>query len=233
MDIFAMDQTRIDIPLSLQDGAEIIGRWAMFAKNRYAFLTRSCYTQDEVDRVNPVKLLPRKPHIQLLTQLWEREPLMVVVKSRRMQVTWQLLGLDLHMALFEPHSVTFIVSDEQVKSDRLLGRLWFILKNIPERSLLPEPKVHLGKEGDPTRIDFPGVESSIVALSQDPEDLRQEGATLIHAEEIGSWKWPEKSWEAMLPTVQGGGKLVVVGTARAGTFFEQLVKDDLSVPVGG
>jgi len=59
-----------------------------YIKNPYDFATECCYTQDEVDMRNPVKLLPKKPHIRELVHAWETTKRLVVVKSRRMQVTW-------------------------------------------------------------------------------------------------------------------------------------------------
>lgn len=57
----------------------------------------------------------------------------------------------------------------------------------------------------------------------------QEVATLIHCEEFAHSQWQEEAWTAMRPVVQGGGKIVVVSTPLAGSFFRDLVFDEGSI----
>ena len=165
---------------------------------------------------------------------WQQYPRLIIPKSRRMIITWSLLGLDLSEAMFSELSRIFVVSDDLEKSAMLLNRILFMYDRIPADKLpvKPKPDVKRGVKGLPVTISFPMTGSSIHALSQNPEDLRQEGATLIHVEEFSIWQWPEESWRAMLPTIMGGGRIVVVGNARGGTFFERVIKDELNRPVG-
>ena len=64
--------------------------------------------------------------------------------------------------------------------------------------------------------------SRINAVPSGPDQIPGAGATLIHAEEVAFWPAAKASIARMRPTVQGGGHLVLVTTAQAGTFAEEL-----------
>lgn len=206
--------------------------YAYYVKCRWPFITDLCWTYDEVDPDNPVKLIPPLEYLRQMLLAWEQVSLLAITKSRRMIVTWTLLALDLHTALTVPYSSVFVASDDQVKSDKLLNRVEFMFNHLSNKFYKPKPIIHHGQGGDPTKIEFPALGSKIEALSQNPDKLRQEGATLLHFEEVTAWQWPEEAWKAARPTVQGGGKVVMVSSARAGTFFKKVVFDELGLPVG-
>jgi hypothetical protein len=199
--------------------------WSHYVRDPAEFVFGCCKTFDEVDLKNPVKPFPRKEYLEYLVHVWQTERLLCLVKSRRMVVTWLLLALDLWLTMFHDHASVYVVSDEQAKSDKLLARVKFLYDHLPSDFYKPEMIIHKGGQGDPKRIDFPAVHSKIEGLSQDPEAIRQEGATLLHIEELQIWQWPEQSWRAIMPAIMGGGRIIVVGTPAAGTFFEKLVFD--------
>ncbi len=201
----------------------------------YSFIGRWAWTFDEAEAGKPdgqvIRQFPRKPHIRAYIHAWLNTNLLIVPKSRRMLATWTFCALDYWLAMSRGNVRQFIASTKKTKSDKLLARCLFIHEHLPEMPHFPRPRVERknGQEGDPTRLDFPELGSSIQSVSEEPDELRQEGATGIHCEEFQSWKWQERAWTALRPVVQGGGKLVVVGTPMAGTFFRDLVFDQTSV----
>src|SRR6266571_2819592 len=202
-------------------------------RNPSEFVFGHIYTYDEVDPALPEKPFPRLEYLQRLIDAWIVEPRLCVVKSRRMIVTWLFLALDLWLAMTQPHAAVYVVSTEQAKSDKLLKRVEFIYNHLdPARIIKPAMVIHRGKEGDPTRIDFPELQSVIKALSSEPDALRQEGASLLHVEELAFVDNAEVAWKAMIPTVLGGGRMVVISSAQDGTLFKRLVFDDLSTNIG-
>ena len=206
-------------------------RQVEYAQSRYAFLTECCSTYDEVDMDHPVKLLPAAAHVDFVVLCWEASDRVAFVKSRRMQVTWTLCGLDLHMAMFTRYSRVYIISDDLMKSELLIERCHFLWQHLPtDKCVQPSCETRKGQSGRGLAyIKFPELNSEINGVSGKPSEMRQEGATLLHVEEFQNWQWAEESWKAMLPTVQGGGKIVVVGSARAGSFFYKLVTDQISM----
>jgi len=199
----------------------------MWMQNRFEFLIQCVYTYDETDKEHPVKLLPNLPHIKQIAIDSTKYKVLLVPKSRRMQATWTTSGIDLHVAMYSKFARVFIVSSDQTKSDKLVSRVRFIYDHLPEHCPKPEMAVRLGKSGDPTKLIFKETGSIIEGLSKEPDKIRQEGASLLHVEEIAFWDRPDDAYKAMLPTIQGGGQMIMVSSARDGTLFEQLVRDQI------
>jgi hypothetical protein len=47
--------------------------WIPYYSDRYRFLFELCYTEDEVDARNSVKLIPVLEHLRVLVKAWEEE----------------------------------------------------------------------------------------------------------------------------------------------------------------
>ena len=212
---------------------EKIVRMAGVIADRWKFMTTCCYTYDETNIDAPVALIPPKPYLPHLVHLWETKRLLCLPKSRRMIMSWSLRALELHLAMFEPFSAIYLASNKQDKSDAMLGRHKFLYDNLPGDLIFrkPEMVIHRGRTGLPTRIDFPEMDSKIVAVSSDPDELRQEGATLVVLEELATWDHPREAWPAILPVIQGGGRIVIVSSAIPNSFFQDITYDNLGQTV--
>ena len=57
---------------------------------------------------------------------------------------------------------------------------------------------------------------------QGPDQLRQYTASYVYLTEMAFWEWAEETYAALLPTIQGGGKIVMDSSAGPG-FFERLI----------
>lgn len=193
---------------------------------RYGFLTECCYTFDEVDADHPVKLIPPKPHIWHMCQAFSQHRLCCFPKSRRMIVTWTLCALDLVTAMYTPYSHIYIISSDQTKSDSLVGRVRFLYDNLPDWLLKPTMTYFKGEKGGIRVVNFPEQHSFVAGLPSDPEKIRQEGATLLHIEEMAFWQWAAQAYRAMLPTIQGKGKMMIASSAQSNTHFGHIVFDE-------
>lgn len=205
------------------------------ADSPYRFVGDWARTFDEVEAAKEegqlIRPFPKKFYVKAYIDAWRESSILLVPKSRRMLATWTFCALDYWLAAFRQGATIFIASTMRTKSDELLARCKFIHEQLPERPHFLKPVMEWknGQKGDPTRLIFPEMRSVIQSVSEDPDELRQSGATLIHCEEFAHWQWQERAWTAMRPVVQGGGKLVVVSTPKAGTFFRDLVFDEGSI----
>lgn len=201
----------------------------------FVFVRDWARTFDEVEAGKEagqlIRPFPKKDHIWAYIDRWQECSILLVPKSRRLLATWTFCALDYWLAAFRQGATIFIASTMRTKSDELLARCKFIHQQLPDPPHFPKPRMEWknGQKGDPTRLIFPEMRSVIQSVSEDPDELRQSGATLIHCEEFAHWQWQERAWTAMRPVVQGGGKLVVVSTPKAGTFFRDLVFDEGSI----
>lgn len=209
------------------------GRWSTIP---YTFLTECVYTKDEVkagaDSSEVVRLLPKKRHIEIFVQLWQTRHLLATAKSRRMQFSWTACGLESWLCNFTVEAHVAVIAQGQTESEKFLSRHEWIQTHLPPKCPRSDIRIWRGKEGNPNKILFTDTGSTIEAMSSDPESIRGEGKTLIRCEELQSWQWPEQAWAAIIPVVQGGGRIVVIGTPKANTFYQRLVMDTFFVQQG-
>ena len=149
--------------------------------------------------------------------------MLAVPKSRRMMLTWLMLALHLHMALFTPRSAIFVQSKKAEDSDYLIrSRMLFIYGSLPGwLKSFGLPSV-TSKE---FLVTFSNG-SSVRAVSQGADQLRQYTATAVLCDEIAFWERARETWRALRPIIQGGGRVTLISSAAPG-FFEAVVKGEL------
>jgi hypothetical protein len=179
------------------------------------------YTLDQVDILNPVKLFPSDPWMEVITYQWMEHLLCLIPKSRRLMLSWLMAFLHLHLAMFNEGVTVFLVSDKEEKSDELVKRCEFILKYIPDDQMLkPQYK------GSYCYLDFPGLHSSIQGVPMGADQLRQYTATAIMADEFAFWSKARETYMASIPTIQGGGRFTAISSPQVG-FFKDMVFDQV------
>ncbi len=203
-----------------QLAARVVEKWK---HHPWAFIRDACWTIDEADE-GTVKRFPDLPYLRHICEVWGRYKMLAIPKSRRMMLTWIMLALHLHLALFTPRSAIFVQSKKEGDSDYLIGdsRMFFMYSNLPE---------WLRAYGLPTarykecNIKFSNG-SQITAIAQGPGQLRQYTATAVMCDEIAFWDRAGDTWRALRPVVQGGGRVTLLSSASPG-FFEVVVKGEL------
>ena len=194
-----------------------------WAKNPWAFARDACLTVDEADG-GKVKRFPDLPYLRHICAVWQKHKMLAVPKSRRMLLTWLMLALHLHMALFQPKSAIFVQSKKADDSDYLIGdkRMLFIYNNLP---------AWVRSVGLPTAsrkqfiLSFSNG-SEVRGVSQGADQLRQYTASAVMCDEIAFWEQAGTTWRALRPIAQGGGRITLVSSASPG-FFEMVVKGAL------
>ncbi|MFA5864469.1 MAG: hypothetical protein WC975_07250 [Phycisphaerae bacterium] len=195
-------------------------------RDPWVFTTRFCYTLDSHDRKNPIKLFPNRIYLRELTELWLTNPLLVIAKSRQMMATWLFVCLYLWEAIMFPGRLIFLQSKREEDAignanaaTGLLGRTRFILEHLPP-DLQPQYKTSANK------IEFPTNNSTIWAIPQGPDILRQHTASGILSDEMAFQYLAEDAYTAAIPTIENGGKFTALSTANPG-FFQKLFTDQL------
>lgn len=191
----------------------------------WVFLSRCVRTIDQVDKVNPIKKFPEHyTYLKLYVRLWQREPLIIVPKSRRMFMSWCNIGLYLHDAMFGIGRTDVFQSKKEEDSDILIERSKFILENIPEeelpRDLIP------GWDKTYCKLKFPELNSEILGVAQGADQTR--GLTVSGAlfDEFAFWEEAEDSYSSFIPTIEGGGRCTILSSAAPG-FMKKIVYDTL------
>jgi hypothetical protein len=190
-------------------------------KDPYFFLTHFCYTLDEHDPEAPYKLIPKKAYVQDLCDLFVTENLLAIEKSRQMMVSWIFCGLALWFTMFRQGARTLIMSKKEKDADAMVDRIKRIYERLPEK-LKEEYKA------DPFKylhLQWSKRDSVIQGVAQGPDQVRQYTCSLIIMDEAAFQDKAEKVYEAVKPSLVGGGKLVVISTPNGRNWFYRCVRD--------
>lgn len=213
-----------------------------------AFLFELCQTKDEAAG-GIVRALPPDPYIYELVDAYFRQPLILVEKARRTRISWITCAFDVWLAAggqderwVDPRSGRKILmgstENRQIilasrKLEDIQGSQWFLHNRI--KFIVDTLFKNDVREYWPNFPDWEWTAgeartsngSYINAIASGPDQARGAGCTFVHAEEIAFWPNARPSIEGMLPVLLGGGHLVAITTAQAGTYAHQIVSDNL------
>ena len=218
-------------------GLKQLQNYERYAKDPYAFITECCFTFDEVDAEHGHK----KPFPQgedylyheYCCRIWQRYKLILNPKSRRMTQSWFWLAICFWDTIFNKGRSWALVSKKEDDSGKLVKRIEFMFNHIPT-DLLPRELLPVMTNGQmykkPPRIEFDfgdGTNSTIEGFPMTADQLRQHGFSGIFGDESAFWKDAEEFYGACKPTIDGGGRMILVSSPAPG-FFKRLVFDALN-----
>lgn len=167
---------------------------------------------------------------------WLLDDASIVLKARQLGITWLAAGVGLWTLLYKPGTTVLIVSINETEASKVVNRLWDMLHSLP---------LHLwngAKVIKPTRgvrpfnaigLEFPdGRISSVLALASTKTAGHGETAAVVILDEYARQEYARETWNAVVPTMADGGKLIVISTANGistseeeGNFFHHLWKN--------
>ncbi len=215
---------------------EVIERLARYKHDPWEFLRECVFTQDPVDKLNPIKAYPADlAYLKFLVRMWQRKRKLAVPKSRRMTVSWTFIALALWDCIFHGGRNWALVSKKEDDSAELLKRAEFIFKKIPvdriPRELLPKLKNDRMMQAPPTLVWEYGdeVTSQMQGFPQGADQLRQFGFSGIFGDECAFWEEAQAFYSGASPTIEGGGGMYLVSSRSPG-FFKKIVFDKINHP---
>ena len=221
-----------------------------YAGDAWAWLGECVSTIDELDPVTPVKPFPvavcgpcriylghahrvrcsrcggaTRPmqYLEDLVRDWHTgtPSLKIVVKARRMRLSWTFVALHTWYALQHAHANVFIISEKESKSDELIERARGILARLPAGGGGGRVVEH--RSSPPSiRLDN---DAQLIGVAEGASQLRQYSASAIMADEMGFWQQPRETYAAMKPTIEGGGRLTIISSAYPG-YLRDLVSGE-------
>lgn len=207
-----------------------LGMRHYYAQNPWAFLSQCVITLDQVSHTNPIKPFPSYlEYLKFLCQLWQKEKLLAIPKSRRMVCSWNFISLYLHDTIFNAGRFNGFVSKKEDDAGDLIARAEFIYNKIPEwripRALLP--KLKNGKMSkQPPLMEFEEINSKIQGFPQGADQLRQFTLSGILGDECAFWEQAQAFYSGSKPTLDGGGRMTLISSRSPG-FFKKIVFDQL------
>lgn len=197
------------------------GKYERAKNDPYYFLTRCCYTLDEHNNENPYQLFPRKEYIKDLCDIFMTEDLIAIEKSRQMMVSWIFAGLALWFTMFRDGVRTFIMSKKEKDADALIDRIKVMYDRLPPYF----KEKHKAQSFTYLKMEWPKQASIIQGVAQGADQVRSYTSSLIISDETAFQDDSEKVYEAVKPSLMGGGKFVSISTPNGQNWFYRLVKD--------
>lgn len=174
-------------------------------------------TKDEHEKIQPVKSFPILPYVEPMIKMFNTETVVLVVKSRQMMISWLACAYGLWMAQFFSHQLILVISEKFDKSAALVNRMRFIYeRQSPWLLNLHPPEKYVGDMPQGTLSLANG--SKVIGLPEGPDQVRMHTASLAIIDEADFHLTFKKTYEACLPAVHGGGKLIAMSTVNAGQF---------------
>jgi hypothetical protein len=154
-----------------------------------------------------------------LADTLQAEDRVIILKARQLGISWLCCALALWTALFRPGQVVLLFSIGEEESKELLRRIKALYERLPPWLRLALPGV---RRDNTTEFGF--ANGSIVrSLPQTQRAGRGYTASLVIADELAHMQWASQLYVAMKPTVDGGGRLVMLSTADGmGNLFHSL-----------
>lgn len=193
-------------------------------------------TFDEHDRVNPRKPFPRKKYLyKALAHVHDTEmgDVCAISKSRQLMITWLMCAYATWEARFHDQSRTMIQSKKAEDAWNLVYRnSWYHARcAFIERAMPPWLRAR-GLKGIRGELLYPNG-STIWGIPQGPDMFRSYTASLVICDECCFQDQFEDAYKACLPMAKGdpnqdqsGGRIVLVSTAAANTYYARLVEED-------
>lgn len=155
-----------------------------------------------------------------------------IPKSRRMTISWTVLGLIVWDVIFHKGRAWAVTSKKEEAARELIQRAEFIYENIPPEIISKDllPKLKNGKmQSSPPKMEFEEIYSEITGFPQGGDQLRQYGFSGIFEDECAFQEESEKTYTAAEPTIKGGGRMIKVSSRSTEDkgFFKRIVFDQL------
>lgn len=144
--------------------------------------------------------------------LWQlmRNRLVVILKARQLGITWLVCGYALWLCMFRPNRLVLAYSKGESEAKGIIRRIKVLYQRLPR--WLQQQCPMRGKPGTEQLEWVNG--SRVVSLPATEDAGRSETASLVIMDEFAIPRTAKHLLNAAKPTIDGGGQLIILSTAR-------------------
>jgi terminase large subunit-like protein len=201
--------------------ATIAADAARYQDDAAAFICDQVWIDDAQDHglgggVMPFQLWPEQRRVLTIIII---NALTLILKARQLGLSWLVCAYALWLSLYRPGRVVLIFSKGQDEANEMLRRIKVMYHRLAPalRSALPA----LIKENTEEMEWANG--SRIKSMPATKSSGRTYTASLVILDEFAFLQWASELYTALKPTIDGGGKLVILSTANGtGNLFFDL-----------
>lgn len=147
--------------------------------------------------------------------LMDAERLLIFLKARQLGLTWLVCGFAVHQCVTISGYPVLALSRGQLEANELIRRMSLLYHQHSDKELPPLITDNTGELVWSTG-------SRVISLAATKDAGRSFTAALAILDEWAFMKWPAETLKAIKPTIDAGGKLIIISSADGqGTAYHQ------------
>jgi len=135
----------------------------------------------------------------------------IVLKFRQAGITELISMYCLWLAMFHPNKTVVIISIKDRVAKKVLKKIKYMYKNLPEFLQVPVVNGRRGEYGTAQEMVFSNG-SNISSIPTTEDAGRSEAVSLLVIDEAAIVRWANQIWAAAFPTLSTGGSAIVNST---------------------
>lgn len=139
----------------------------------------------------------------------ERARLLLILKARQLGISWLACAYALWLCMYHPGKIVLAFSKGQDEANELTRRIIVMYERLPEAIRAAHPMTKSNTE----EVAW-GNGSRVKSMPATPSAGRTFTASLVIMDEAAFMTWAAKLYTALKPTIDGGGKLIILSTAN-------------------
>lgn len=152
----------------------------------------------------------------------------IVLKFRQAGLTELIAMYSLWLAMYHPNKNIVIISIKERVAKKVLRKIKYMYKNLPEFLQVPVINGRTGEYGTSFEMEFANG-SLITSVPTTEEAGRSEGVSLLVIDEAAIIRWASSIWASAFPTLSTGGGAIVNSTPYGiGNWYHKMYVDALS-----
>lgn len=159
------------------------------------------------------------PYQRAVVYQFLKERFNIILKFRQAGITELISMYCLWLAMYFSNKKINIISIKDVVAKKVLKKIKYMYKNLPEHLKVPIVNGRTGELGTSSVIEFSNG-SFIESIPTSEEAGRSESLTLLVIDEAAIVRWASTIWAAAFPTLSTGGSAIVNSTPFGiGNFY--------------
>jgi hypothetical protein len=162
-----------------------------------------------------------------IIDVWQRNSLVAVEKSRDMMLTWLVVALYTWDTIFHKGMQNIFQSEDATKTRELVSRAWGLYNNQPRWLKGLHPAVHAEGTNRAGLLKVPSLQSEIIGFPQGEDKIRMYHPSGVFSDEAAFNPAASATFAAIKPAIAGGGRYTAISSANP-SWFEAICKDRTS-----
>ncbi len=176
--------------------------------------------------LDTIRIWPHFPYMLPIIDVWQREKLVAVEKSRDMLMTWLAVAMYTWDTLFHRGRQNIFQSENATKTRDLVDRAYILYNNQPTW-LKNVHKATIAEGGNRAGIlKIPTLQSEIIGFPAGADKIRQYHPSGIFSDEAAFNPNASESFAAIKPAISGGGRYTAISSANP-SWFMHICRDSL------